>query len=217
MKEQEINNIIARNISDYMTRLDLYQQDVAEALNVSQATVSNWCKGIKMPRMDKIDKLCELFKCRRSDLFLDPEDSEKRLSASGQLHPVKHVSFPIIGSVSCGEPKFAGEDYEGLLDAEEDIDADFCLRAKGDSMINAGIEDGNIVFIKRQQTVQNGEIAVVAIGDEALLKRVYWYPDKQLLILRPENPAYEDILYTAEAAEEIRILGKAVFLQKRIR
>lgn len=77
MSEQEINRIIAENIVRYMEQKGLTQADVAEYCGVSQASVSNWCKGVKMPRMDKIDKLCELFGCSRSDLLDNYEPTEE--------------------------------------------------------------------------------------------------------------------------------------------
>ena len=74
MSEQEINRIIAQNIVRYMEIRGLNQADIAEYVGVTQASVSNWCKGVKMPRMDKIDKLCELFRCSRTDMFEDNEE-----------------------------------------------------------------------------------------------------------------------------------------------
>lgn len=96
---------------------------------------------------------------------------------------------------------------------EEDLTSggsDYVLTAKGDSMINAGIHDGDIVFVKEQPEVENGQIAVVAIGDESTLKRVYYYRDKALLILRAENPDFPDIVKTNEELNEVRIIGRAV-------
>lgn len=82
------------------------------------------------------------------------------------------------------------------------------MKCKGDSMINAHIFDGDVVYIREQPNVENGEIAAVLIGDEATLKRVYKYPSK--VVLRPENPLYNDITYAEEEMNDVRILGKAV-------
>ena len=103
------------------------------------------------------------------------------------------------------------------MEAGANIDADFCLRAKGDSMIGARIYDGDIVFIMKQEMVDNGEIAAVIIEDEATLKRVNYYPEKDLLILKAENSQYEDLVYTGEQLNHIIILGKAVAFQSDIR
>ena len=129
---------------------------------------------------------------------------------------VRRISLPVLGSVACGEPKYAEEEYRGTVSAEEDFHADFCLIAKGDSMINIGIYEGTIVFIRQQQAVENGEVAVVLLEDEATLKRVYYYPDAGVLILHAENPRFKDITLTGEQLNTVRILGKAVFYQNRI-
>ena len=100
--------------------------------------------------------------------------------------------------------------------ADMDINADFCLTAKGDSMINARIQDGDIVFIKEMPMVDNGEIAAVIIDDEATLKRVYYYPEKNKLVLQAENPKYEPWVYVNEELNEIRILGKAVYFMSNL-
>ena len=97
-----------------------------------------------------------------------------------------------------------------------DINADFCLKAKGDSMTGARIMDGDIVFIKETPIVNNGDIAAVVIGDEATLKRVYFYPEKGKLVLQAENPKYEPLVYVGEELNEIRILGKAIAFQSDI-
>ena len=73
--------------------------------------------------------------------------------------------------------------------------------------------DGDIVFIREQPMVNNGEIAAVIIDDEATLKRVYYYPEKQKLMLVPENTKYEPLVYIGEELEQIRILGLAVAFQ----
>lgn len=123
---------------------------------------------------------------------------------------------PLLGEIACGEPIFAEEQYGEYIDLEIGISADFCLRAKGDSMIGARIQDGDIVFIRKQDIVGNGEIAAVLVDDEATLKRVYYYPEKAKIILSPENPKYEPLVYIGEELNEIRILGKAVAFQSSV-
>lgn len=127
----------------------------------------------------------------------------------------KHKKIPLLGTIACGEPIFAEENLDGYTLCPEDVEADFCLRCKGDSMIGARIQDGDIVYIKQQQTIENGEIAAVLIDDEATLKRVYKKGDS--LILQPENPAYEPLIFVREEMNEIRILGKAVCFLSKVR
>ena len=123
----------------------------------------------------------------------------------------------VLGDIACGKPIMANEEKELYVEAGANISADFCLRAKGDSMIGARIYDGDIVFIKKQEMVDNGEIAAVIIEDEATLKRVNYFPEKNLLILKAENSKYEDLVYTGEQLDHIIILGKAVAFQSDIR
>lgn len=129
---------------------------------------------------------------------------------NSELRPVKLKKFRMLGEISCGEPIFSEEDYDSYIDASANIEADYCLTAKGESMIGARINDGDVVFIKQQPIVNNGEIAAVAIGDEYTLKYWYYYPEKQKLVLTPANPAYEPLVYTGSELDGIYCLGKAV-------
>lgn len=129
-------------------------------------------------------------------------------------------TVPLIGSIACGTPILADENIEKEIMLPEDISADFCLRCKGDSMINARIYDGDIVFIRKQPIVENGEIAAVLIDEmadvsEATLKRVYIYEDKIMLIA--ENPAYPPMVYSNEDMNSVRIAGKAVAFLSRVK
>lgn len=120
----------------------------------------------------------------------------------------KMKKVPLIGAIACGEPITAIENREGEIDAPEDMNCDFALRCEGDSMIGAGIHDGDAVYIRIQPEVENGEIAAVRIGDEATLKRVYLHSD--YIELRPENSAYESIIRRREEMNDVHIEGKAV-------
>lgn len=132
------------------------------------------------------------------------------------ISPIRLKKFPMLGEIACGEPIWADEDKESHIMADMDIQADFCLTAKGDSMINARINNGDIVFIKQMPVVQNGDIAAVIIDNEATLKRVYYYPEKNKLVLNPENPAFEPLVYVDDELNTIRILGKAVYFMSAL-
>ena len=100
--------------------------------------------------------------------------------------------------------------------ASDDISADFCLVAKGDSMSGARIYDGDVVFIKKQPIVENGEIAAVIIDNEATLKRWFYYPENQKLILSPANDKYEPFVYVGDELNDIRCLGRAVCFMSKL-
>ena len=116
--------------------------------------------------------------------------------------------IPLLGTIACGEPILAVENIEKHIEVPEDIKADFALRCKGDSMSDARINDGDIVYIRQQPIVDNGEIAAVLIGDEATLKRFYKQGDT--VTLMPCNPKYPPFTFQGEQLNEIRILGRAV-------
>lgn len=133
------------------------------------------------------------------------------------IKPISTQKIPLIGEIACGNPIVAYEELESYIEAGTNIKADYCLRCKGDSMINARIFDGDIVFIKKQDYVNNGEIATVIIDGEVTLKRVYHYKEKNILILKPENSACEDMVYSGTELEQIRILGKAIAFQSDVK
>ena len=125
------------------------------------------------------------------------------------INPIpKTYKRPRLGTIACGEPILAEENIEAYDDIPDSIKCDFTLICKGDSMVNARINDGDIVYIKQQSQVDNGEIAAVLIDNEATLKRVYIYEDK--VVCQPENTKYPPFVYTKEDMNNIRILGKAV-------
>ena len=104
---------------------------------------------------------------------------------------------------------------ELYVESTTNVNADFVLKVHGDSMTGARIHDGDLVFIRQQPEVENGEIAAVAIGDEATLKRFYRYGD--MVVLRGENPEFKELTFSGEELEQLRVLGKAVAFQSDIR
>ena len=122
--------------------------------------------------------------------------------------PPRTVKRPLVGDIACGEPITAEENIEGYVDVPDGIHCDFCLRCKGDSMIEANISDGDVVYIRKQPEVENGQIAAVRIGDEATLKRVYW--DGDVLVLSPANSLYQPKTFSGDQLAAIKIEGKAV-------
>lgn len=132
------------------------------------------------------------------------------------IYKLDKIKLPMLGKVACGEPIFADEDRESYIMVGTDIGADFCLQCQGDSMINARIHDGDIVFVKKTDIVENGEIAVVIIDDEATLKRFFYYREQNLVILKPENPKYQDIILTGEQLNQVKVIGRAVAFQSDV-
>lgn len=184
-------------------------------IKMNKSDISQYCSGKTEPNQEKLFVLGAALNVNPVWLMgFDVSIDGDALPPYPNIHPISRRSFPVLGNVSCGEPVFMAEEKDVYIDAENDIKADFVLIAKGDSMIGARIHDGDIVFVRSQPTVENGEIAVVAIDDEATLKRFYRYHD--LIVLRAENPAYKDMEFRSEDGKEIRILGKAVAFQSEL-
>lgn len=209
------------DIKQRRIELGLTMADVAQSVGVSEATISRWESGdIANMKRDKIVSLAKALHVSPSFIMgWDEPETEDIVSSNkyNNVFPIKTHKIPLLGDIACGEPIFASEDKESYVLAGTDIRADFCLRACGDSMINARIYDGDIVFIREQPMVEKGEIAAVIINDEATLKRVYYYPEQNKIILNPENPAYEPFVYVGEELNSIRILGKAIAFQSDVR
>lgn len=156
----------------------------------------------------------DIKKALQAQRAIDEDAQRERAEWYSKLTPFSKLErkrVPIVGAIACGKPIYAEEQYgEYVL---SDIDADFALYCKGDSMVGARIHDGDLVFIRKQASVENGEIAAVVIEDDATLKRVYFYPEQQKLILSPENPSYEPLVFIGEELDAIHVLGKAVAFQ----
>lgn len=181
-------------------------EDIARAAGVAKSTVLKWERGIITSiRSDKIKAVAEILGTTIEYLVDGVTDNilYKNLEPLPDVRPV-----PIVGRIACGVPIMAEENIEGYAELDTRIHADFALRCVGDSMINAHIFDGDLVFIKSRPDVDNGEIAAVVIEDEATLKRVYKYPNR--LELRPENPLFPVLQYEGAELEQVRIIGKAV-------
>ena len=189
----------------------LSQQDFAKQLGTSKSSVNMYERGEREPGIETLEAIADYFNVdmdyllgksdhRSKSAWLEDIDNSIDLDILRSqvkfenLFPIERKRYPLIGTIACGKPITAN-----------------------DSMIRARIYDGDIVFIRKQSMVDNGEIAAVVIDDEATLKRVNYYPEKNLLILKAENPDYEDLVYTGEQLDHIIILGKAVAFQSDVR
>lgn len=172
----------------------LSQADLAAELEMSKSTISMYENGQRKPKYETIEMFADFFNVDIAKL-LDTRRSRPNY-------------VPIIGAIACGSPILAVENIEEYVPLPKDVIADFCLRCAGDSMINARINDGDLVYIRQQPDVDDGQIAAVLIGEETTLKRVYKRQDT--LILRPANPLYEDMIFVGPELNDIEILGRAV-------
>ena len=192
--------------------LGLTLEDVAAATGTSRQTIQRYENGVigNIPD-ERLEALARALSTTPAYLM-----GWEKTPPHPDLRPIRRRAVPLLGKIACGEPIYAEEDFCGYELAGEGVDADFCLRAAGDSMIGARIFDGDIVFVRSCDTLENGEIGVVVIGDEATLKRVYYDRAGQKLVLSPENPRYAPLVFTGEELATVKILGRAVAFQSRL-
>lgn len=194
----------------------LMQGELARMIGVSQSTLSYWEMGKYDIDPDSMKRLAEIFDVSVDYLiYNDNIRRRKPLGAFSNVIPIATKKDPLLGTIACGEPLYAEEQYGEYAVVSNEIDCDFCLRAKGDSMIGARINDGDLVFVRQCDAVDNGKIAAVVIDDDATLKRVYLSPDK--LVLAAENPAFAPLVYVGEELDHIKILGEAVAFQSIVK
>lgn len=213
-------NTLGNRLKELRNSKGLNQTQLSCALNekfglkTDRVMISKWETGFQTPVMNTVAILAKFFNV--SIDYLNGDEVSNNIYKYDNISPIKLKKFPMLGNIACGEPIWADEDKESYVMADMDISADFCLTAKGDSMINARIYDGDIVFIREMPIVNNGEIAAVIIDDEATLKRWYYYKDDNKLMLVAENPKYPPLVYINEELNNIRCLGKAVYFMSAL-
>lgn len=202
------------------------QSELSKQSGVSKSSISRYLSGAWEAKQDAVYLLSHALNVNEAwlmgyDVPMDREspadEKNKTVRMPSNIIPVPTATktIPLLGTIACGVPILADENLDGEVYLPDFIHADFALRCKGDSMVEARILDGDIVYIRKQPDVENGEIAAVLVGDEATLKRVYKYPGQ--VVLQPANPKYAPLIYTGESINDMHILGKAVYFVSAIR
>lgn len=197
------------------------QMDLAKQLKISKSSINMYERGEREPGLETLESIADFFNVDL-DYLLGKSDYANRHEWLSSIDGITNIipfpemrKIPLVGAIACGDPILAAENIEDYIDIPKHIKADFALTCKGDSMINARIFDGDIVYIRQQDTVENGEIAAVLIDSEATLKRVRLFDDH--ISLEPENPMYKPLVYWNEDMNIVRILGKAVAFTSAVR
>ena len=193
-----------------MAEKNIKAAELSRLTGISKPRLSQYKNGVYVPKADAICAMARALGVSEAYLLGTTDIPEARSGG-------KYKVLPVIGKIVFGNPVFASEEDGGAVYTDADTDADFCLIAKGDSMKDARINNGDTVFVKKADSVNNGEIAAIIIGDEATLKRVYFYPESAKLMLISENSNYEPMVFSGAELEKIRIIGKAVAFKSEIR
>ena len=196
---------VGKRIKMRREELGLTVDEVAEKLGKNRATVYRYeSEDIENLPITVLDPLAKVLKV-----------SPAYLMGWENIIPYKTKKVPMLGEIAAGEPMYIAEECcEYYVNVDESLHVDFCLRVKGDSMIDARILDGDIIFIRKQPVVENGEIAAVLLDNEVTLKR--FYKNDGGVILKPENGKYQPRYYTAASFKDVRILGKAILFQSKL-
>ena len=210
-----------RNIRNLRIARGMTQEELAEKMGYkSKSTIAKIESGINDIPQSKIKAFADALSVSISDLLdIDTVPTDTRPLPSNVLPMPKMVKKPLLGTIACGTPILAVENIEENVDVPEGIQCDFVLRCKGDSMVDARIFDGDLVYLRQQEEVENGQIAAILIDDgcesEATLKRVYLEADRITLV--PENRKYQPFVYVREEMDRVRIIGKAVAFTSTVR
>lgn len=207
-----------QRMKDRRKAIGLSAERVAEILGVSPATIYRYENGdIEKVPGDRLEPIAKALQTTPAYLMGWESTSEENyrgnaLPAAKNIIPMPQMrKVPLIGSIACGEPILAEEHIEGYVGVPDNIRSDFALLCKGDSMVNAGIQNGDVVYIRKQETVENGQIAAVIVEGmetEATLKRFYF--EDNMVTLLPENNKYSPKVFVGSDIEKVRIVGLAV-------
>ena len=216
---------IGKRIRKRREELGMTQEELADKLHYKSKTtiakIENGTNDIVQSKVVEFAKALETSPAYlmgwieiAEELKPTPEEMQKFKES---IFPIHLKKFPLLGEIACGKPIFANEDRESYIMSGTDIKADFCVKARGDSMVNARIFDGDIVFIRKEEEIQDGCIYAVGIDDKVTLKRIYYDRENNIFQLVSENLAYKPIIITGEKLNHITILGKAVAFQSDVR
>ena len=197
---------IGERIKNRREQLNMSQYELARKLGYkSRSSINKIELGLQNLTQSKIKAIADALDT--TPAYIMGWEDEQALPDNIIPMP-KMRQIPLLGDIACGVPILAVENVEDMVNIPENIRADFALRCKGDSMINARIYDGDIVYIRQQPIVDNGQIAAVLIDDEATLKRFRKYSDH--IVLEPANPQFMPLSYWGDDMKNVRILGLAV-------
>lgn len=187
------------------------QREIGLRAGLSASSISMYEQGSRTPDIESLEALADYFNVdvdyllgrtdvRNACAIQDDVDDELQLPDPEPVIPIATQRLALYDKIACAEP----------------IEADFVVRAEDNSMINDRIREGDLIFIRRQDFVDNGEIAAISKGGCIMLRRCFYYPDLKMTVFRPAHPDYNDFIYTDDAPSDVRIIGKAVALQTRL-
>lgn len=190
-----------------LDRKGINAAELSRLTGVSESVISQYKKGEYEPKQRRLEQFSKVLDVSIPYLMGDTDDTVDDIPP-GLIPVPKMQKVPVVGRIACGTPIMAEENREGYIDAPEGRHVDFALICSGDSMIDAGIKDGDVVYIRKQPNVENGQIAAVRVNGEATLKRVYI--DGNTMVLQPANAKYPPMTYNISELDDVAIEGLVI-------
>lgn len=198
------------------------QEKLGKLIGMSKSSVNMYERGEREPGLETLEALADFFNVDL-DYLLGKSDTPNftLISTTKFVHSDMFIpnmsTVPLYGAAACGQPIYAPNEPDAHAFLPEGFNADFALRARGDSMIGVHINNGDIVFFLSANIVENGQIAAICIGEEMTIKRVYYHREQNELRLVSENPAFATMVFSGTELDQIRIVGRAVAHMRPIR
>lgn len=189
------------------------QAELGEAIGIGKSSISEWESGKRSPDIDKVKDIAKVLNVTPAYLMGWDEPSPASRPLPAGLMPVHKRRIPILGHVAAGVPIMAEREYEEYEDDTYGISCDYVLRVEGDSM-EPRVLDGDVVYVRQQPDVDDGQIAVVGVDDSVTLKVVYHLPNGLQLVSL--NPKYKPMIYTQANTDYLAIIGLAVAYKRRL-
>lgn len=195
----------AKRLKELRASRGLTQDDLARELNLVKSSISMYENGKRKPSFEVLEAIADYFNVNMDTLYS---------SAPVFVPSLKRV--PMLGYAAAGQPleNLDGQDTF-YVETDSRYAVDFCITVRGDSMINAGINDGDIVFVKAQPEVPNGKIACVEIDNERVCIKRFYKTDTGVMLVS-ENPKYAPLQFSESSCTDFRVLGLAVIKQSEI-
>lgn len=204
-QEEMQRAIFSKNLGRILSKFGKKQKEVADAIGESQQAMNAWARGKSIPRMSKVQKLADYFGVQKSVFFT--ENSETARSNTSITTPANSKFVRDIPGI---------RKYQSIVEISSNVDADYCLRVRGDGMTGARILDGDIVFVKSDFKFESGEIYVVEIDGNTTLKRIYCDDTTHAMQILADNSKCAPILVMKESINRVRIFGKVVAFQSKV-
>ena len=202
------DNVFGRNLDHLLHKAGIQQNELAKELGVSKSAVSMWVSGSAVPRMDKVQRMTEILNCTVNDLLLRPAGLDPR--------PIpRQGTLPVIGIASAGKGVIALEDIIDYAAADEQYcnSMYFYIQVSGDSM-SPLINDGDLVLVHRQTSVDSGSIGVFIVdGEEGYIKKVQY--DEEHIDLVSFNPYYPVMRFQGPDVLRVYVVGRVVEMKRK--